>query len=114
VSTSAERKGANQVTFRSANERLERGARALLDPDEQDSLVPFLCECPREGCTQVVLVGLEEYEAVRAVATRGVEAVGHEDTSVERVVDRNERFVVTEKFGVAADVVSDTDPRGNG
>ena len=108
--TSAERKGLNQARFRDANERLQQGARELVDPDDDD-LVPFLCECPRPACTQVVMVTFSEYEFVRADGSRGVEAPGHADETVERVVQETDRFIVTEKFGAAGDVVAETDPR---
>jgi hypothetical protein len=50
-----------------------------------------------------VLVTLSEYGDVRANDSGGVSALGHEDLTVERVVARNDRFVVTEKFGPAED-----------
>ena len=65
MTTPAERKALNEGTFRDANEELERGARELVDADDT-SLVPFICECPRPDCVQVVLVTLAEYEDVRA------------------------------------------------
>lgn len=110
VATSAERKALNQAKFREANERLEQGARELVDPADAEP-VPFLCECPRPDCTEVVLVTFSEYEFVRADGRRGVEAPGHADESVARVVQRTDRFAVTEKFGAAADVAIETDPR---
>lgn len=108
--TSAERKGQNEVTFRSANEDLERGARDLVDGDGS-SLVPFLCECPRPKCTRVVLLTMDEYEHVRAHARRGIAVHGHEDPEVEHLISENDRFIVTEKFGEAAEVVEQQNPR---
>ena len=108
---SAERKAQNEGAFREANERLERGARELVGADET-SLVPFLCECPREECAEIVLLALTEYEGVRARGEQGVAAVGHEDVTIERVVARNDRFIVAEKIGSAGDVHRQTDPRG--
>ena len=105
-----ERKGLNEATFREANERLEAGARELIGADD-DSLVPFLCECPRMDCTQVVLLTLAEYEYVRSDGSRGMAVPGHQDETVERLVSQTDRFVVTEKFGPAGDVVVDSDPR---
>ena len=111
MTTSDERKALNEGTFRGANETLERGARELVGAHD-DSLVPFLCECPRHDCTQVVLVKLTEYEGVRARGERGVAALGHEDLSIERVVAQNDRFIVTEKFGRAGEVHAERDRRG--
>ena len=110
MTTPAERKAENEGAFREANERLERGARELVGADDPD-LVPFLCECPRPSCVQVVLVTLTEYEQVRARPTFGLAAHGHEDLSIERVITRNDRFVTTEKLGEAGEVHRETYPR---
>ncbi len=111
MTTPAERKALNEGTFRDANEALERGAREILDSHEPDSMVPFLCECPRLDCTEVVLLTLDEYEYVRAAGERGLSRIGHEDGSIERVVARNDRFVTTEKFGPAGDIHAAEDSR---
>jgi hypothetical protein len=105
-----ERKALNEATFRDANEKLGRAARELLHDDDA-SPVPFVCECPRASCTEVVLLTLAEYEQVRAGAACGLEVPGHEDLSVERVVARHDRFVVTEKFGRAGEVFAAANPR---
>ena len=110
MKTSAERKALNEGTFRDANEALERGAREILASGD-GSLVPFLCECPRRDCREIVLMTLDEYEHIRGSGERGMAKIGHEDLSIERVVDRNDRFVTTEKFGVAGDVHTGADPR---
>src|SRR3712207_6072973 len=110
VATSAERKAENEGTFRDANERLEEGARRLISADDT-SVVPFICECPRPECKQVVLLTLGEYESVRAVPERGIAAHAHEDPDIERIVAQNDRFIVTEKLGTAGEVHRDNDPR---
>jgi hypothetical protein len=110
MAAAEERKALNEVTFREANEKLDRAALELLR-DGDGSPVPFLCECSRGSCTEVVLVTLPEYEQVRAGAARGLQVPGHEDLSVERVVARHDRFVVTEKFGRAGEVFAAANPR---
>ncbi len=62
-------------------------------------------------CREIVLMTLDEYEHVRARGERGLAAVGHNDPAIEQVVARNDRFVVTEKFGRAGEVHRETDPR---
>jgi hypothetical protein len=111
VGSAAERKAENEGRFRAANEKLDEAAKDLLAPGD-GAPVPFLCECPRVECTAVVLLTLAEYEHARADGTRGFAALGHEDLEVERVVDQNDRFVMTEKFGEAGEVHGDNDPRG--
>ena len=110
MTTSDERKGLNQGVFRAANEKLEQNAKALVGA-EPEAAVPFLCECPRTECTEVVLVTLAEYEVVRSVPERGIAKLGHDDPEVENVVARNDRFVMTEKFGRAGEVHAEQDPR---
>jgi hypothetical protein len=110
VTSAAERKARNEGVFRDANEKLERKAREVLSEDDT-SPVPFFCECPQEGCTGIVLLSLEEYENVRTNPRGGLAVVGHEDSTIERVVDQNDRFVVTEKFGEAGVVHAALDPR---
>ena len=112
VATTAERKALNEGTFRDANERIEHGAVHLIGVDD-DQLVPFLCECPRMECTDVVLLTTEEYERVRSGPRQGLAALGHEDPEVESVIERNERFVMTEKFGRAGQVHEARDDRSS-
>ena len=111
MSTSAERKAKNEGTFRAANEHLSEGARDLLGGDDAEP-VPFICECPTPECTEIVLLTLPEYEYVRARGERGLAALGHDHADVERIVEQNDRFVVTEKFGLAGEVHDEADPRG--
>lgn len=111
MTSAAERKAVNEGMFRDANERLQRGATAILGGDDGE-VVPFLCECPQLGCTNVALLTLAEYSEIRAEGTRGLAVLGHEDPSVERVVARNDRFVTTEKFGPAGELHEQRDPRG--
>jgi len=110
MSTPVERKALNEGRFRAANEQLDRGARELL-PDEDDSLVPFLCECPTPDCTRVAMLTLAEYEEIRSSGEGGFAVPGHEDLSIERVLAQNERFVRTEKFGRAGEIHAGGDPR---
>jgi hypothetical protein len=107
--TPAERKAINEGAFRQANEKLQRAANDL--DFRTDSLIPFLCECPRQECREIVMLTLREYEEVRSNGRRGLAAVGHEDRSIERVLAQNNRFVTTEKFGEAGDVHAEGDPR---
>lgn len=104
------KKAANQATFRAANEDLESLALGIED-DEPGRPYPFLCECNRQSCTQVVLLTIAEYEYARSDSRFGFTALGHEDRAIERVVKQTDRFVVTEKFGAAAEVHDLTDPR---
>ena len=50
----AEGRAGNEQRFREANERQRAAAAALVEDDEQ--LVPFLCECPDLRCLIVVIM----------------------------------------------------------
>jgi hypothetical protein len=59
------------------------------------------------------LLTLKEYEKVRSAGRQGLAVVGHEDPTIERVLERNERFVMTEKFGRAGEVHDHNDDRSD-
>src|SRR3954454_446055 len=96
---SAERVARNDATFRKANEAIEATADEL-----GVEVVPFICECADESCTKLILLRLEEYEAIRTDTTRFLNAVGHQTAAgpYGRVVERHDRYVVVEKLGPAA------------
>jgi hypothetical protein len=109
VDRSAERVGRNDAIFREANERISDRAEAEAMTDE----IPFLCECAEESCTEIVRLSHDEYEGVREDATHFLNAPGHEIAAgaYGEVIERNHRYVVVRKRGVAAEIVEDLDPR---
>jgi hypothetical protein len=82
----------NEALFREVNERIKD-----LALDQLSDWSDVLCECSDPHCAATMQVTIGEYEAVRANGTRFALVAGHEDRSIERVVDRNERFIVVEK-----------------
>jgi hypothetical protein len=109
MADSATRKAENEARFRDANEKQRGEAAAIVE--SEDEPVPFLCECPDPRCTSVVLLTLREYEAVRAVPTDGLAKPGHEDATIEDVIETTERYVRTRKTGRAGDAFAELDPR---
>ena len=105
--TRAERQGRNESLFREVNERIAELNQAF----EVEGRSEFLCECTREECKEPISISIEEYENVRNGSRRFFVVPGHEDESVERVVERNDRYVVVEKIGEAAEEADDLDPR---
>ena len=105
---SAERVALNDATFRNANEGIEEKAEELdFDP------APFLCECADESCSEVVQLKLSEYEEVRSESTHFFNVPGHQVTGGPhvRVIDVRDGYVIVEKLGVAAEIVTDLDER---
>jgi hypothetical protein len=83
-----------EALFRNVNERIaESAARFAADPME------FVCECSDQACTERVEATLGEYEDVRAEPTHFLLRPGHEDTRMERVVERRgTRHAVVQKI----------------
>lgn len=105
-----ERVARNQATFRKANEDIERAAQKY---DIDAELVPFICECAAETCTEVLQLTLPEYEAVRKEPRRFVNARGHHvhAQGLGVVVFESERYEVVEKQELAGAIAEELDPR---
>jgi hypothetical protein len=94
----------NQSAFRAANEAIEAGAEraAIFGP------IPFICECPRRRCAEIVRMTLDQYEDVRANPVRFFTIPGHQDIAdaagAARVVEERDGYVVVDKVGLAAEV----------
>jgi hypothetical protein len=105
--TRAERQGRNESLFREVNERIAE----LNQTFQVEGRAEFLCECSRDECKDPVSISLQEYEEIRESPTRFFVLAGHEDETVERVVERTDRYVVVEKRGEAAEEAEELDPR---
>ena len=94
--------------FRDVNERIAESAERF-DAERAE----FVCECADQECTERVAATLDEYERARADGTRFILRPGHEDTRVERVIERRgSRLAIVEKFQTAiARRVRKLDPR---
>ena|SRR5690348_5280537 len=99
--TRARKLAMNHSAFRSANERLRRSAQS--HHFEIHQRVPFICECDDQGCSETVMLSLEDYEHVRAHPTWFLLVAGHEDENAaqERIVDAEQGYAVVEKIGAA-------------
>lgn len=86
----------NNQTFRAANERIKEKSDLYGSPLER---IPFICECPQEGCREILLLTVTEYAGVRANPNRYFTVPEHAgaDKPVGRVVSREEGYVVVEK-----------------
>jgi hypothetical protein len=108
VDERARRIGLNEAFFREVNERLEEMAGSL---DSRAARHDFICECGDAECAERITVTLEEYQRVRSRPDTFAVKPGHELADVESVIERNDRFVIVEKRGEAADLAAETDPR---
>ena len=106
---SAERVGRNDATFREANEKISE----TIAEHGLDGLLPFICECAEETCSEILQLTPEEYRAVRARSTTFINAHGHQVAAGPhgRVVEEHDRYIVVEKIGRAGKIVAELDPR---
>jgi hypothetical protein len=91
----------NESLFRRANERISAHAeqRPEVGPGTP---IGFYCECASTNCTERVRMTELEYEAVRSEPTHFAVLAGHQDPTLERVVQREPAYLVVEKIGQAA------------
>jgi hypothetical protein len=112
VDARRERRARNEALFREVNERVQELATSLSAyGDDPSVLTGFVCECSRNDCTELLHVTYAQYEVVRDNPKRFLVLPNHEDTEVDRVVERHGSFFVVEKFGAASAVAVEQDPR---
>jgi hypothetical protein len=92
--------------FRDANELAEREA-----AHRGVSADVFICACSSRGCLARLAVANDVYERVRDQPDWFVVKPGHEDLSVEVVVERYPDFYVIQKLGAAGEVARAENPR---
>ena len=97
----------NEATFRHVNNRILEVAETF----EAEGLLA-LCECSDAGCMATFPITMNEYGLLRSRGNRFGLIPGHEDPTIERVVEHNERFLVVEKTGEAGEVADELDSRG--
>jgi len=103
-----ERLAKNEILFRSVNEAIEQQALQFggIDDDYE-----FICECASSGCLEHVKLSLRQYEHIRSEGTRFFVLPGHQDVTVELVVESTARYDVVEKDGLAGIAADAADPR---
>jgi hypothetical protein len=85
----------NEEAFKQHNER-----RADLEEDggcPRDEPVPFVCECDDPACARALELPLEEYEHAVGPPDQFVVLPGHEDLTVERVIEQKPSYLVVSK-----------------
>jgi hypothetical protein len=85
---------AGQVLSRIVNERIMQLSNGAGTPA---AALAVVCECGNDGCVERIELSKGEYDAIRANAVRFVLLPGHELAAVERVVERRDGYVVTER-----------------
>jgi hypothetical protein len=96
-----------EAAFREVNEAIAKTANRF-HADEAD----FVCECADPDCAHRVTADLDAYEEVREDGTHFLLAPGHDEPSIERVVEETVEYTVVEKLGATMrNIVRRLNPR---
>jgi hypothetical protein len=88
----------NEMIFKMRNDKASTLASDILDGSSKDTyMLNFICECSDEHCTSKIEMTLSQYQKVRSSPAKFIVQAGHEQTDIERIVQR-EPFNVVEKF----------------
>jgi hypothetical protein len=98
----------NQSMFRMVNERLTELNEAF---QSIDGGYVIACECADVGCTEMLTITADAYEAIRREPNRFAVLPDHVYPDVETVVDEHPGYVVVAKHGAAEPIVRALDPR---
>ena len=100
----------NEAVFREINERIEEVHKRFALREREP--LEVVCECDRAACIRRLLVSIDVYERVRSDSACFFVAPGHEDPSVEDVVDSGGNYVIVRKRpGEPRETAEETDPR---
>ena len=103
----AERAARNEEIFRGVNDLIQEGA----ERHNVDAPLSFHCECGQASCVGTIEIAPPEYERVVQERYRFVLIPGHEQTSIERVVERRPGYVIVEKVGRAREQIDRDHPQ---
>ena len=103
----ADRTAHNEEVFRTINERIEQGAK---QHGVEESL-PFHCECGHETCVEKIELPPGEYDRIASHFARFVVLPGHEQPTLEVVLEHHPSYLVVEKTGEARAEIGREHPR---
>lgn len=110
MSENERRKALNEVVFREVNERIETLQSSFAVAERLP--LNLVCECDRLDCADQIRVDVDAYEKIRRDATLFFVRPGHEDDSVEDVVDTGGDYLIVRKRpGDPQEIAERTDPR---
>jgi hypothetical protein len=103
----AEAAARNEEVFRTVNERIDEGA----EKHHVEGRVPFHCECCDASCVQKLSMAPRDYKRVVEQRFCFVVIPGHENSAVEKVVQRHQDYFVVEKVGEAREQLAEDHPQ---
>lgn len=110
MSENQRRKALNEAVFRAVNERIETLQHSFAVT--QRLPLNIVCECDRLDCSDGLSVDPDTYEKVRNDSALFLVRPGHEDETVETVVDTGGDYMIVRKRpGEPQEIAEQTDPR---
>jgi hypothetical protein len=103
VQSREERVARNEVLFQAVNRQIEKLEETL----GRRETIALLCECSKKHCVEGFELEPAVYQRVRSNPLLFFVVPGHEDSEVERVVERTSTVLVVEKTARAAEAVRD-------
>jgi hypothetical protein len=100
ISDREARAAQNELVFRAVNEQIVKMTDRFR---EQLAEIDIVCECANSTCVGTIRVHADEFAKIERADGTFLVLPGHEDESVERVVERVESYVVVWKPSVAPD-----------
>jgi hypothetical protein len=100
VSQRETRAAQNELVFRAVNEQIVKMTDRFR---EQLREIDIVCECADTACVGTIRLDVAEFAEIERADGAFLVLPGHEDESVERVVERRESYVVVWKPIVASD-----------
>jgi hypothetical protein len=97
----------NEEVFRTINDRIDEGAKQ----HGVEQPLPFHCECADDACVKKIELAPTEYDRIASHFARFVVVPGHEEPSVELVVEQHASYLVVEKIGEARAEIEREHPR---
>lgn len=91
----------NEESFREYNNR--RLEREPVDADDDEELIPFVCECGDLACVAALLTTADAFTEAHSAPNRFIVLPGHVFEDVERVVAWHDGYQVVEKFDMDID-----------
>ena len=100
-----ERIAKNETVFRAANREIEHAEQE--EGGGTHRPIEVLCECGRPGCTGLISLTIAQYNDVHSEADRFVVVRGHENPTIETVVEERADYLVVDKFGEAEEIAKE-------
>jgi dephospho-CoA kinase len=90
----------NELVFRAVNEQIVKMTDRFR---EQLADIDIVCECANTNCVGTIRIHADEFTRIERAGGRFLVLPGHEDESVERVVERSESYVTVWKPSISVD-----------